>query len=239
MKPWQLGEGDNTVASEQLRMEFIFDSINRQLAAIGVTDQTTFDVFANYIGYTTGGTPSYQDMQVAWTPSNVTLADKLGFISQFNDPNALPGITSLHFKQSVSSDGLSIQGCPDLTSVTIDWTSVGTGLTINACPLLVSFTAASIVTSEQQLKISNCPLLTSLSFPSLTGQDYSAFTFTGLGLDAASVNGILAMLVAIPTWPNGGVTVDTSGGTSAAPTGQGILDKATLNGRVPGCAITN
>lgn len=55
----------------------------------------------------------------------------------------------------------------------------------------------------------------------------------GAALDAASVNHILALLVncttdGIAAWAN---TVWLNGGASAAPTGQGIADKATLVGR--------
>ena len=59
---------------------------------------------------------------------------------------------------------------------------------------------------------------------------------SGQKLDQASVNGILALLVSLDgtggtTLWGAGKTVNISGGTSAAPSGQGIIDKATLVAR--------
>jgi hypothetical protein len=59
---------------------------------------------------------------------------------------------------------------------------------------------------------------------------------SGQKLDQASVNGILALLVSLDgtngtTLWGAGKTVNISGGTSAAPSGQGIIDKATLLAR--------
>ena len=59
---------------------------------------------------------------------------------------------------------------------------------------------------------------------------------SGEKLDAASVNGILALLVSLDgtngtdLW-GAGKTLTINGGTNAAPSGQGILDKATLIAR--------
>jgi hypothetical protein len=64
----------------------------------------------------------------------------------------------------------------------------------------------------------------------------ATINISGQKLDAASVNGILALLVSLDgtngtTLWGAGKTVNLSGGTSAAPSGQGILDKATLIAR--------
>jgi hypothetical protein len=54
------------------------------------------------------------------------------------------------------------------------------------------------------------------------------------------INQILADLVTSLALPGRvGCTVDLSGGTNAAPTGQGILDKATLNGTPDWVVTTN
>ena len=64
----------------------------------------------------------------------------------------------------------------------------------------------------------------------------ATINISGQKLDQASVNGILALLVSLDgtggtTLWGAGKTVNLSGGTSAAPSGQGILDKATLIAR--------
>lgn len=59
--------------------------------------------------------------------------------------------------------------------------------------------------------------------------DGSNVALTGLALSAAYVNLMLAICVAEAGFTSG--TVDLSGGTSAAPTGQGVTDKATLIAR--------
>lgn len=59
--------------------------------------------------------------------------------------------------------------------------------------------------------------------------DGSNIALTGLALTAASVNYMLALCVASAGFSSG--TVDLSGGTSVAPTGQGLTDKATLIAR--------
>ena len=70
----------------------------------------------------------------------------------------------------------------------------------------------------------------------LKGVSGAMINISGAKLDAASVNGILALLVSLDgtggtTLWGAGKTVNLSGGTSAAPSGQGIIDKATLIAR--------
>jgi len=54
---------------------------------------------------------------------------------------------------------------------------------------------------------------------------YGAFVFTNNALSADTVNVILARAVANTGFVG---TIQLDGGTNAAPTGQGITDKATL-----------
>ena len=64
----------------------------------------------------------------------------------------------------------------------------------------------------------------------------ATINISGQKLNAASVNGILALLVSLDgtngtTLWGAGKTLTINGGTNAAPSGQGILDKATLQAR--------
>ena len=130
-----------------------------------------------------------------------------------------------------------------------------------------SFSAPSAIYFGNNLTISNNPGLATVSCPKVILYDGNLSLQTGNGnlasvvlgtpgtlqkitgslnisgqkLDAASVNGILALLVSLDgtngtTLWGTGMTVNLSGGTSAAPSGQGITDKATLVGR--GATVT-
>lgn len=215
MKPWQLGDGDNTVATEQLRMEFIFDSINRQLAAIGVTDQTTFDVFANYIGYSTGGTPSYQDMQVAWTPTNVDFPSHFQY-SLFHDA----GISDLQLlPTTVLGGGMDIEGTTSL--VTLSWPNLvsATGTTcyfyMSNNSGLTTLSFPNVVTLENGITCSGNANLANVSMPNFLPTADSVINFFGGALNASSVDHILARCVANPAYNSG--PLDLSGGTNSAP----------------------
>lgn len=277
-EPWNLGS-EKSNATLQLRQDYIYDALNAHLIGSEIVDATTFAAFASYLGYGSGG--SVQDMQVAWTPSNLKLGEKLGFFT-FGD---IPGITSITFDQATSIAGFDIESTTQITSlswpnlVTIDPTDIQNGyVTIlgNSSLTAVSMPVFSSTGPNSNFGITGCSALTSLSFPSMTsigralllygntalvsisapslttvGQfnfDVHGCTllttvtltsylptngvdqnFIGCALSAASVNHILARCVASVGYISG--TVNLSGGTNAAPSGQGIADKATLIGR--------
>lgn len=229
MKPWQLGDGDNTVSTEQLRMEFIFDSINRQLQSIGVTDQTTFDAFANYIGYSTGGTPSYQNMQVAWTPTNLKLGERLG-IAAGEDVGALTLVSyaqyllsgvdlenqttlqTASFPNLISCNGtsyapFSFTGSTALTSISAPLLqSIHDDFIQTGCTALTSLSLpslASIGTAGNVLFTDQCASLTSLSFPSLV-------TVNGTNI-AGGTCPLLTSIDLSSLLPNNGILIDFSG----------------------------
>ena len=168
-----------------------------------------------------------------------------------------PGVTRIVFPNVISfgpgplGSGLSAQRMPDLTEI--------------YCPLLQS-TALFRVRDNPSITSVALPSLTGgYHYPYLGGstsvslfiiRDNSALTSIDLGaflpdnsggtgfrahngffqnnaLSAASVNHILARFVANANW-NG--TLNLSGGTNSAPTGQGIIDKATLIAR--GATVT-
>lgn len=80
-------------------------------------------------------------------------------------------------------------------------------------------------------------LLTTINIPLYVPQNGNYFNGSACALTASSVNLILARHVANAGYASGGINL--SGGTNAAPTGQGIADKATLNGRLAGLCVTN
>jgi len=112
--------------------------------------------------------------------------------------------------------------------------TVGDELDVPDNPVLSGLSLPSLTTVASHLDASNCPSLDTFSAPLWLPTNGKNIMFTGDSLDAASVNHILARAVANPAYVSG--TINVSGGTNAAPTGQGILDKATLIGR--GCTVT-
>lgn len=215
MKPWQLGDGDNTVSTEQLRMEFIFDSINRQLAAIGVTDQTTFDAFANYIGYSTGGTPSYQDMQVAWTPSNLNLGEQFIFELLADTTPALTALTfsgatiaGMDIESTTMSFTISVPNATAIVGGGFIYVDGNTGLTSFSAPSLVDFGGST-------LHLKNNTSLASTNFAALLPVDGNNIDFRNCALNQASIDQILARCVASVGYVNNLISLD--GGTNSAP----------------------
>ncbi len=79
------------------------------------------------------------------------------------------------------------------------------------------------------LFITGCTLLTTVTLPHFVPNNGGSYSITACALSASTVNAILAQFKAAAGFVSG--SLDLSGGTSAAPTGQGITDKATLIGR--------
>jgi hypothetical protein len=65
--------------------------------------------------------------------------------------------------------------------------------------------------------------------PIRTSGDLDTANFSGNGFDEAGINAILAACITVfNAYGSTGVTLDLSGGTNAAPSGQGITDAGTL-----------
>lgn len=126
-----------------------------------------------------------------------------------------------------TDDTITFNDCTSLT--TVDLSSLQTCLIgflfFYNCPLLTTLLLPSLVTVGSNVDGNGCTSLTTFSVPAWLPTNGTAIDLNGCALLAASVNQILARCVAA------GVTtcvIDLSGGTNAAPTGQGIVDKADL-----------
>ncbi len=109
-------------------------------------------------------------------------------------------------------------------------TSVGGDVLLNNSSFTsVSFPALTAINPNNLFVINAlvCPALASLSIPQLIFPDGFEMGFTGAALNAASINQILAKGVASGV---AGSDFELAGGTNAAPSGQGIADKAILIG---------
>lgn len=128
---------------------------------------------------------------------------------------SLTSIAALNMDSNVDAVVLSV---PLLTTIAGDATiQINSGITVFSFP--------SLVTIGGNLNATNNTALTSFSAPNWLPTDGTTIEFQDCALDATSVNHILARCVA------GAVTtcaINLSLGTNAAPTGQGITDKADL-----------
>ncbi len=164
-----------------------------------------------------------------FTPTN--LLDKIGLFTFGN----LTGITSASLTMTTSGAGFDIESTTQLTSivwpnlVSVDPDGLQDGfITITGNSHLTTLTFSALVTTNvnTDFTITNNPLLTVISLPRYVPQVGTRLKFQGNKLTAATVNAILARCVAAVGFTSGVVTLN--GGTSAAPTGQGLTDKVTL-----------
>ena len=199
-----------------------------------------------------------QNMQWKWTPHNFKFGELAGIMTDYDTATSLPGITSLVATQTTFRDIIKLYRCNQLVSLNLDfltnWNSdaeldvsvapalttfsaanlthhTGFGFTIQNCPVLTSVSMPSFIDSKAgaTFGFKNCATLATLSFPSAFPLNNSQWFFNDNALNASSINGILARFVANPACVTGFIQMD--GGTNSPPTGQGIADKATLQGR--------
>lgn len=189
-----------------------------------------------------------------WEPSSVDAPSLVGKFA-YNGPAVLAGVTSLSFLESSSQQGFDIEAAVDLVS--ISWPNLTTltdtyaDLIVSYCPLLTSVSLPAYTSGDGrvtiasndslvsislpafvsafELNIKTNTALTTISLPSWSPVVFNEVDFGGNALSAATVNHILARAVASASFTSG--TIILSGGTNAAPTGQGITDKAILQGR--------
>lgn len=93
---------------------------------------------------------------------------------------------------------------------------------------LTSFSLPALISVDNgsYISVSNSPVLTTVSLGSATFVSGANLFFIANALTDTSVNHILARAVANAAYVSG--TVNLSGGTNSAPTGQGIVDAADL-----------
>ena len=161
-----------------------------------------------------------------------------GIAVQFNHTTTLGGfdiesgiLQSIDFPNLVSVDPSNVQGGYLFFS--------GSSLTTISAPLLgvvggsVNFTSnaalvtldLSALTSAGGVFVQSNAALTSVLIPDFLPTDGRNLLFDGNALDATSVNLVLARCVAAGVTT---CTINLSGGTNSAPTGQGIIDAAAL-----------
>ncbi len=130
---------------------------------------------------------------------------------------------------SIDNGNLNSSQIATMTSISIPvLVRVGLSLVIAGCNLS-SFSAPALTTlgfnGGGDFDLDNNAHLTTVSIPALVFPNGHLVDASGCALTAASVNGILRRCVV------SGLTtsdIELAGGTNAAPSGQGVADKATL-----------
>jgi len=124
---------------------------------------------------------------------------------------------------------------PALATLTLSALITVSGtFTITACAILTTVNLSTMVTAGG-LSIHDNPALTTLSLLAWVPPNGSINNFEANALNASTVNLILEQGVANAGFVSG--TINLFGGTNAAPSGQGVADVITLQGR--GVTVTH
>jgi hypothetical protein len=149
-----------------------------------------------------------------------------------------PSIVTLSFPNLTAIDPTNTQGgyfvltdCANVTSLSApSLATVQGSFDINSNPVLASVDLGSLQTcGGGQFRCYGNASLVTIGFGAFVPPNGWTIKCDSNALNAATVNLILARCVANAGYVSG--SIDVSSGTNAAPTGQGILDKATLIGR--------
>jgi hypothetical protein len=158
----------------------------------------------------------------------------IGGIGSFSGCSALASVTLTN----LATVGLNVGGRLDFSSDTSltalslpALTSVGDYIAFSGCTLLASVSLTSLTSVSEGgstfgFSGNACPALVTFNAPNvIITNNGGVITFNADGLNAASINQILARCVA------SGLTnsdIELGAGTNAPPSGQGVNDKATL-----------
>lgn len=172
---------------------------------------------------------------LSWTPPATPRAGGIGFASF----GPLTGITRIRVTHKASNAGFLIDSAADLVDlqfpelVTIQYTDYHGVMSVQNCPNLLGVDLSKLQqVVGGNLIIANNPKLTVVLLTAWIPEAGLMCSFSGNDLIPDAVNLILARCVANPQFglvPFSSVFLQ--GGTNSPPTGQGVLDKATLIAR--------
>jgi len=136
-------------------------------------------------------------------------------------------MTSLEMRLLESCGGsFFVDGCTSLATLSLPLLDTVVGdFNIDSDAALTSLSLPALVNVGGSVSASGTTSLTSFSAPLWLPTDGTTIFFSPSALDDTSVNLILARCIAAGVTS---CTIDLSGGTSSAPTGQGIIDAADL-----------
>lgn len=187
---------------------------------LGALTSLTMPALTNIGATVTGGNfaPTTMALLTTLTAANLTT------INGTFAPTTMAALTTLSFPALATISGaVSAAAMASLTTISL--------------PAMITY--GSTITFNSGLgALTSVTLGTGGTLKTITG---ATINISGQALTSASVNAILALLVTLDgtggtTLWGAGKTLNTSGGTSGAPSGQGIVDKVTL--QVRGATIT-
>lgn len=194
-------------------------------------------IFANTL-ITSFSAPVLQTIGGNWTSSGCTGCTSISMpnlsgVSAQMDFASCTAMTSVNLNSLLNISGpLIFTSCTALVNLSLPTLNTMEEIGFESCTLLQSVSAPNLVNAAPinifSIDGQNCPALTTISMPNIFFVvDGFTYQVSGCALNAASINQILARGVA------SGVTsydFELAGGTNAAPSGQGVIDKATLIG---------
>jgi len=128
-----------------------------------------------------------------------------------------------------------VEGSPNLTEINAPSLRIANAVEVRNCSSLVSFNLPNLETATINISINGNASMSELRVEPLNV--CNEIHFQNNALPADQVNQILADLVA-SGWGVGGNTMNLTGANNAAPTGQGLVDLATLRARGPTITVT-
>ena len=252
-----LTEGDWTLQVQNSKMKW-------EPTDLCVTDRTEFSLIENngltsvtFEGTTSGGI----NVEVDFTLESITSSTLLTVDQKVNaaiviDNCDVLSIVSLSALTEVT-DQISISNAPLLATIAFPALTTVPLITLDTLPALTALDLGGALTISGTLTITACDILSSIdlgtfisagiiviqSNPALTSLTLTAWvppngsdnSFSDNALDVTTVNHILSRAVANAGFVTG--IINLTGGTNAAPAGQGATDVTTLQGR--GVTVTH
>lgn len=209
------------------------NATDQEIAAAGLSEDSSSAgdlVFSNFIS-----TLGYLDIEGNSDITSITIKDttEVHYGMYFSD---LPGLTDFVADSLVSvNNSIFIDpGCSGLINLSFEnLTTVGQTLSFRELGTRELHLPKLVSTGNFQVK--DFPLDV-IDLPLWHPVNNTNVAFTNCGLSEANVDLMLAKAVANAEYVTG--ILDLSGVSNSAPSAQGLLDKATLAGRVPGVQVT-
>jgi hypothetical protein len=156
----------------------------------------------------------------------------LGFQLGFGDAT----LTTFTDYAVQTTGGVIINGCTALKTVSFPNLTTVFSTSLNSLnfqiinnPALTSISLPNLVTAQGSVRLNNNSALTSITIPKYVAASNAHDFYSFNALSVTAVNAILATYAANTAFTTGSLALQ--GGTNAAPTGQGLVDKATIIAR--------
>lgn len=193
-------------------------------------------LLSTYPSYVTTELGVYADVTHP-SPGMTEIIWRSASVGQFFQIISQPDLTTVRMPNLVTANGdVAFNSDPKLTLVEFPLlTTINSNFDMSTNASLNSISFPSLVNINKTFSIRTSPLLTSINMGNVVFANGATrqYHFNGCALPASFINHILARMVASGVT---NITSNLSGGTNAAPSGQGVIDKAALI--AAGCTIS-